>query len=182
MQEKNPWKKTQSEHIYTNEWIDVREDQVINPGGNKGIYGVVSFKNLAIGIVPIDHELNTYLVGQYRYPLDIYSWEIPMGGGLKDDTPLQSAKRELEEETGLTARKWEQIMKLHTSNSVTDEEGYIFIATDLTQGKAMPEETEELKVKKIPLAQAYQMVMNSEITDAISIAGILKAAILYKLV
>lgn len=182
MKEKNPWKTLQSKRIYTNEWIDLREDQIINPAGKTGIYGVVNFKNYAIGIVPIDHELNTYLVGQYRYPLDLYSWEIPMGGGLKNDTILASAQRELKEETGLTATNWDNIMKIHTSNSVTDEEGYIFIATDLTQGTAMPDETEELKVRKIPLSQAYQMVMNSEITDAISIAGILKATILYKLI
>lgn len=182
MKEKNPWKTLETKRIYQNEWIELREDQVINPAGNNGIYGVVSFKSYAIGIVPIDYELNIYLVGQYRYPLNSYSWEIPMGGGLKSDTPLAAAKRELEEETGLKASKWEEIMKIHTSNSVTDEEGYIFIATNLTQGNAMPEETEQLKVKKMPLAQAYKMVMNSEITDAISIAGILKASILNKLI
>ncbi len=182
MEEKNPWKKLNSKSIYENDWIDVREDQIINPAGKNGIYGVVSFKNFAIGIIPIDQELNTYIVGQYRYPLDIYSWEIPMGGGLKNYTPLESAKRELEEETGLTAKKWENIMKIHTSNSVTDEEGYVFIATDLKQGNAMPDETEELKIRKLPLREVYQMVMRSEITDAISIAGILKASIIYKLI
>ncbi len=182
MKEKNPWTTLESKQIYSNDWINVREDQVINPAGKNGIYGVVNFKNLAIGIIPIDDELNTFLVGQYRYPLNIYSWEIPMGGGLINNTPLESAKRELEEETGLTAKKWDRIMKIHTSNSVTDEEGYVFIASDLTQGKAMPEETEELKVRKTPLIEAYNMVMRSEITDAISIAGILKASILYKLI
>lgn len=177
---KNPWKTLSSRNIYSNEWIQSREDQVITPGGSNGIYGVVSFNNLAIGIIPLDKDLNTYLVGQYRYPLDLYSWEIPMGGGPKNDAPLASAKRELQEETGLTASSWEEIMTIHTSNSVTDETGYIFIARGLEQGQATPDDTEDLKVKKLPFEEAYQMVMNGEITDAISVAGILKTYQLLK--
>lgn len=177
---KNPWTKKESKLIYNNPWISLTEDKVITPTGTNGIYGTISFKNLAIGIIPIDEEGNTYLVGQYRYPLNEYSWEIPMGGGLLKDTPLESAKRELKEETGITADTWIELLKIHTSNAVTDETGYIFIAKDLSYGTASPDETEELKIKKLPFEQAYNMVMNGKITDSLSIAGILKAWILFK--
>ncbi|HXA02554.1 MAG TPA: NUDIX hydrolase, partial [Cytophagaceae bacterium] len=118
----NPWKTLSTKEIYDNPWIHVREDQVINPAGGNGIYGVVSFKNIAIGIVPVDNEGFTYLVGQFRYALEEYSWEIPEGGGLKGIDILDSAKRELKEETGLSANRWTNICRIHTSNSVCDEE------------------------------------------------------------
>lgn len=171
----NPWKTLSSTPVYSNPWISVREDQVINPKGGQGIYGVVSFKNKAIGIIPIDSEGNTYLIGQYRYSLNEYSWEIPMGGGLLENNIEESAKRELKEETGFTAASWTNIARLHTSNSVTDEEGFVFLAEDLTAGETEFEETEELKIKKVSLAEAVRMVMDNEITDCISVAGILKA-------
>lgn len=174
----NPWTTLSSREIYENPWIKVREDQVRNPNGGKGIYGVVSFKNKAIGVIPIDSEGYTYLVGQYRYALNEYSWEIPMGGGLNEHDILESAKRELQEETGFTAAKWTKICRLHTTNSVTDEEGFVFLAQELKPGETAFEETEELHIKRVPFKEAVRMVMNDEITDAISVAGILKAAAL----
>ena len=171
----NPWRTLSSEIKYHNPWISVREDQVQNPSGGRGIYGVVTMKNKALGIVPIDAEGNTWLVGQYRYPLNEYSWEIPMGGGLVELDVLESAQRELKEETGLTAARWTRIARLHTSNSVTDEEGFVYLAEDLTQGELEPEETEDLRLWKLPLAAAIRMVMDDQITDGISVAGLLKA-------
>lgn len=171
----NPWHTLSTELKYQNPWISVREDQVRNPGGGRGIYGVVSMKNKALGIVPVDAEGNTWLVGQYRYPLNEYSWEIPMGGGLLEHDILASAQRELKEETGLTAARWTRIARLHTSNSVTDEEGFVYLAEDLTQGDLEPEETEDLRLWKLPLAEAISMVMADRITDGISVAGLLKA-------
>ena len=153
----------------------MREEQVINPGGGQGIYGIVSMKNKAIGIVPVDSEGNTWLVGQYRYPLKEYSWEIPMGGGPVELDVLESARRELKEETGFTAQEWTLIARLHTSNSVTDEEGFVFLAEELTAGETEFEETEDIKIWKLPLSEAVHMVMENEITDAISVAGLLKA-------
>ena len=172
--ENNPWKKLSTQEKYDNPWINVREDKVINPAGNDGIYGVVHFKNKAIGIIPIDEDGNTWLVGQYRYALDEYSWEIPMGGGPLEIDILESAKKELKEETGLTAKKWGNICRIHTSNSATDEEGFIFLAQNLTEGETEFEDTEDIKVWKLPLKDAIQMVMDEKITDAISIAGLLK--------
>ena len=174
MKEKNPWKKLSGKNIYNNPWISLDEDKVINPGGGKSIYGKVHFRNYAIGIVPLDEELNTWLVGQWRYSLNEYSWEIPMGGGPLNEDILTSAKRELKEETGLSANKWEEVLKIHTSNSVTDEIGYAFLAQDLTQGETAFEETEDLDIRKLPLKEALNMVMRDEITDSISMAAILK--------
>ncbi|MDW7691665.1 NUDIX hydrolase [Flammeovirgaceae bacterium SG7u.111] len=175
MKKENPWKTLSEKEIYDNAWIHVSEHQVINPRGGKGIYGLVSMKNLAIGIIPLDENQNTWLVGQYRYPLEEYSWEIPMGGGTKSDTALQSAMRELKEETGLTAGKWTELMKVHTSNSVTDETGFVFLAEELSQGETEFDETEDLQIKKLPFKVVYQMTLDGEITDAISVCGILKA-------
>ncbi len=172
--EKNPWQKLSSKRIYDNSWITVEEDQVINPGGGNGIYGKVLFKNLAIGIVPIDENQNTWLVGQWRYSLDEYSWEIPMGGGPIGIDKLESAQRELKEETGLTAAKWTEFVKMHTSNSVTNEVGYAFLAEDLTQGETEFEETEDLKIWKLQFQEAYQMVLDGKITDSLSMVAILK--------
>ena len=171
----NPWQTLASEVKYHNPWISVREDVVLNPGGGRGIYGVVTMKNKALGIVPVDAEGNTWLVGQYRYPLKEYSWEIPMGGGPVELDILESAQRELREETGLSATRWTRIARLHTSNSVTDEEGFVFLAEELTMGEVEPEETEDLRLWKLPLAEAVQMVMDDRITDGVSVAGLLKA-------
>ena len=132
----------------------MEEDQVVRPNGSEGIYGKVHFKNKALGIIPLDEELNTWLVGQFRYTLNEYSWEIPMGGVPLDEDTLEGAKRELQEETGLIAKKWTNLMKIHTSNSVTDE----------------------LILKKLPIAEAVNMVMTGEITDSLSVAGLLMLA------
>ena len=178
IEQQNPWKIISEKPVYTNKWIEITEYDVINPGGGKGIYGKVHFKNLAIGIIPLDEELNTWLVGQYRFTINRYSWEIPEGGGLAGLDPLESAKRELQEETGLSANKWTELMKLHLSNSVTDEYSIIFLARDLVAGKATPEETESLVVKKIPFDEVYTMVCNGEITDVMSVAAIQKVKLM----
>lgn len=177
----NPWKRKSTIKIYENPWIKVVEDQVVRPNKTEGIYGHVHFKNKAIGIIPVDEDLNTWLVGQYRYTLDEYSWEIPMGGVPLTEDTLDGAKRELKEETGLIAQKWTKLLKIHTSNSVTDEYGYVFIAEELRQGEMEWDETEELMVQKLPLKRAFQMVMENKITDSLSIAGILKASKVYGL-
>lgn len=174
----NPWRTLESRLIYENPWIAVREDKVIRPDGQPGIYGVVHMQNKAIGVVPMDADGNIYLVGQYRYTLEEYSWEIPEGGCPPHETPLQAAQRELLEETGLEARRWEELGKVHLSNSVTDEEATYFLATDLVQREARPEGTEKLELMKVPLAEALRMVLASEITDSMSMIGILRVALL----
>jgi 8-oxo-dGTP pyrophosphatase MutT (NUDIX family) len=178
---KNPWTTLTSETKYDNKWITVTEHQVLNPAGGKGIYGKVHFKNRAIGIIPLDTEGNTWLVGQYRYTLNEWSWEIPEGGSPMEENILISAQRELKEETGLTASQWQLLMRFHTSNSVTDEVGYVFLAEDLEEGTNQLEETEaDLVVKKLPFSEALQMVLEGQITDSMSVAGILKVALTKK--
>jgi ADP-ribose pyrophosphatase len=175
----NPWKTLSTRLIYDNPWIKVEEDQVLTPAGTPGIYGKVHFKNRAYGIIPLDDQLNTCLVGQYRYTLGAYSWEIPMGGGQIGEDRLSDAKRELKEETGLVAQKWTEIMQIHTSNSVTDEHGLVYLAEELTQETMEWDETELLALKFVSLQSAIEMVMTGEITDAISVAGLLKVGRLY---
>lgn len=176
--EENPWKITSEKSVYDNPWISLTEYQVINPSGNPGIYGKVHFKNLAIGVLPLDDDLNTYIVGQYRFLLNQYSWEMPEGGGPEETDPLESAKRELMEETGLKAGNWTELMRLHLSNSVSDELSIIYLARNLTQHEAEPEDTEQLVIKKIPFAQMYKMVCNGQITDAMTVAAVLKVQLL----
>ena len=175
---RNPWKVLGEKRIYDNKWISVTEYDVTNPSGGKGIYGKVHFKSFAIGIIPLDEDLNTYLVGQFRFATNAYSWEIPEGGGAMDVEMLESAKRELIEETGLVAQEWTELMNIHLSNSVSDELGFVFLARQLTQHEAMPEETEELVVKKIPFEEVYQMVSVGKITDSLTVAGILKVKLM----
>ncbi|MDB5111545.1 MAG: hypothetical protein JWR67_2659 [Mucilaginibacter sp.] len=176
--EENPWKITAEQNVYDNKWINLTEYQVINPSGNPGIYGKVHFKNTAIGILPIDDELNTYLVGQYRFALNQYSWELPEGGGPLETDPLESAKRELLEETGLKANYWSELQRMHLSNSVSDELSIIYIARGLAQFEAEPEDTEQLQVHKVPFEEVYHMVCNNEITDAITVAAVLRVKLL----
>lgn len=178
MEEKyaNPWQTLATRIVYENPWISVREDQVLRPDGLPGIYGVVQFRNVGIGILPIDDEDHIHLVGQYRYTLSRYSWEIPEGGCPTDEEPLAAAQRELREETGLIAAQWQQLGRAHLSNSVTDEEAIWFLATGLSQTEAEPEGTEKLEHLRVPFAEALRMIERGEITDSLSIMALLHYA------
>lgn len=175
------WKTKTSAVVYENPWIKVFHEEVVTPKGTDGIYGVVHFKNTAIGVVPIDNEGNTWLVKQSRYSLNQYTWEIPEGGCPQNEDPLNAAKRELEEEVGLQANQWSELMRMHLSNSVTDELCIVFIARDLHPGKQQLEETEDIEYKKMPLKEAIEMVKRGEITDGISVAALLRIALDEKL-
>jgi len=173
----SPWTTLSKKTVYDNPWISVSHREVITPTGTEGIYGLVHFKNTAVGIVPIDEAGNTWLVGQYRYALGRYSWEIPEGGcPIGAESPLESAKRELLEETGISAQDLQEIATFDTSNSVTDESGFLYLARHLSFGASAPEDTEELRVKKLPFAEALEMAHNGQITDAMSMIGLMRAA------
>ena len=172
--EKNPWQTLSGKLIYDNPWIQLTEYQVITPAGTNGIYGKVHFKNIAIGVIAIDENQDTYLVGQYRYPLNEYSWEIPEGGCPEGTDFLTTAQRELKEETGLEAASWTEILRMHISNSVSDEYAVVYVARELTAGRSNPEDTEKLTVQKLPFTEALNWVMEGKITDSISVAAILK--------
>lgn len=175
MPKKNPWTKLKSAVKYENPWIKVREDAVLKPNGEPGIYGVVEFKNMAVGVIALNSKREVVLVGQFRYPLNEYSWEIPEGGCPFGEQPLAAAKRELLEETGYRARKWKKLFEMTLSNSSTNERATVYLATDLTLHAAEPEDTEILKRKTVKLTKAVEMVFSGEITDAISVAALLYA-------
>jgi 8-oxo-dGTP pyrophosphatase MutT (NUDIX family) len=170
----NPWRTVARRVVYDNAWISVEEHDVINPAGRPGIYGKVSFKNQAVAMIALDAQERVYLVGQYRYTLDQYSWELPMGGAGPGEDVLAAAQRELLEETGLAARVWTPLLQLHTSNSVTDELAHVFLARELVHGNPNPGETEQLRVQALPLRQAVEWATDGRITDAISVAGLLR--------
>lgn len=176
--EKNPWKTTQTESVYDTPWIRVFRHEVINPAGNPGIYSTIHFKNKAIGVIPLDEENNTWIVGQFRYPLGQYSWEIPEGGGNPAIPYEESAARELLEETGIVAKRYELLLTMDLSNSVSDEEALVYVARDLSFAQAEPEETEVLQVKKLPFDELFKMVMEGKIRDAITVAAVLKLKLL----
>ncbi len=175
---KNPWTTLSTEKVYDSPWIGLTKHDVLNPNGHPGTYSVVHFKNLAIGILPLDKDYNTWIVGQYRYPINQYSWEIPEGGGKLDVEPIESAKRELLEETGITASKWTKIQEMHLSNSASDEFCILYIAQDLTFGESHPEDDEQLEVRKLHFDELYKMVETGEITDSLTVAAVLKAKLL----
>jgi 8-oxo-dGTP pyrophosphatase MutT (NUDIX family) len=157
----------------------VREDQVINPGGGAGIYGVVEFKTVAVGVVPIDDDGNTWLVGQWRYCHERYEWEIPEGGCPPGETTAECARRELQEETGIVASHIEPLLTgVQLSNSTSNEVCDIFVARGLSFSSATPEETEQLQVRKLPLGEAIQMALDGRIRDSVSVMALLRMALL----
>jgi ADP-ribose pyrophosphatase len=175
---KNPWTVLSQAKIYENAWIRVDHHEVIKPAGGSGIYGLVHFKQHATGIVPIDALGNVVLVGQYRFPLKNYSWEIPEGGGSLTVPILESAQRELREECGLVAGSWLEILQLDLSNSVTDERGTAFLAWDLTDTHSQPDDTEQIEVRRVPFWQAVERAKRGEIRDSLSIAALLRVAMM----
>ena len=170
----NPWTTLSTHEKYANPWIRVREDQVINPSGGRGIYGVVEFKNRAVGVIPVDDQGHTWLVGQYRYCHHTYEWEIPEGGCPEHESLLDCAKRELLEETGIIAQDFELILEdIQLSNSTTDEVAYIYVARGLRFTEAQPEATEKLAIKRVLLEEAIDMARNGTIRDGMSVMGLL---------
>jgi len=176
--EQNPWTTLDRTQAYESPWISVEHHNVLNPAGKPGTYSVVHFKKLAIGVLPLDDENYTWLVGQYRYPLDVYTWEIPEGGGDRDVDPVESARRELLEECGIIAGCYIPIQQLQLSNSATDEVAYLFVAKQLTFTAAQPEENEQLRIRKVHFDELYRMVERGEVTDSLSVAAVLKAKLM----
>lgn len=172
----NPWQTLSTRLEFENPWFRVTTHDTVAPDGHRPTYGKIHFKNQAVAIIPLDADHHTWLVGQWRYTLGEYSWEVPMGGSPLGVDPLESARRELKEETGLTAGRFEQILTLHTSNSITDEAGVVFVAEDLVAGHPEFDETEVLDIVRLPVRDAIAMALDGRITDAISVAGLLALA------
>jgi 8-oxo-dGTP pyrophosphatase MutT (NUDIX family) len=168
----SPWRQRSRRLVYQNAWVSVLHDEVDRPDGRPGIYGVIHFQDHAVAIVALDDRNWVALVGQWRYTIDAYSWEIPEGGVPPDETPLVGAQRELREETGLHAGQWREIARIAVSNSVTDELGTIFLATDLKQGDASPDGTEDLRLRWVDFAEALAMIDDGRITDLLTIGAL----------
>jgi 8-oxo-dGTP pyrophosphatase MutT (NUDIX family) len=173
----SPWRRRSRRVAYENEWITVFHDEVTRPDGQPGIYGMVHYSGLAVGVVPIDDADRVVLVGQWRYTLDAYSWEIPEGGVPPDEDPLEGARRELREETGIEATEWRELGRIHLSNSISDEAGIFYLATGLTEGTASPDGTEELEVRRVPFDEALAMTRDGRITDVLSMVAIQAVAL-----
>lgn len=178
MIERGPWKTLKEDERYRSPWIAVSQHDVIDPSGRQGIYGVIHFVNLAIGVVPLDEDLNTWIVGQYRYPIQQYSWEIPEGGGRRDVPPLESAQRELREEAGIAADRWQEILRMDLSNSASDEHAIIYVAQGLSFFPPEPDHDEELALRKLPFAELYGMVMRGEVRDSLTVAAVMKVRLM----
>lgn len=174
----NPWTILDTTEVYANPWMQVIEHQVLTPAGTAGIYGVMRPRNLAIGVVPIDDQGRVTLVGQHRFPLDAYSWEIPEGGGDPAIEPVLSAARELSEETGLKARHWMPLLTMHLSNCLSDEVAHSFVAWGLESGVAHADETESLALRRVSFADALDEVIEGRITDSITVASLMKLRLL----
>ncbi len=175
MSSHNPWKTLEQRMVYSNPWITVREDKVIRPDGKPGIYGVVETR-IATGVVALTEDMQVYLVGQYRYPLDAYSWEVPEGGADPGEEPIEAIQRELREEAGITARKWTSLGgPIHLSNCFSNEIAYAYLAEELEENEPDPEGTEVLEVRRVPFQTAIDMVHEGAITDAMSIIALLRA-------
>jgi 8-oxo-dGTP pyrophosphatase MutT (NUDIX family) len=173
----SPWRRHSRRVAYDNPWIAVWHDEVTRPDGQPGTYGVVHYKSLAVGIVPIDADDRVVLVGQFRYTLDAYSWEIPEGGVPFDEDPLEGARRELREETGIEAAEWRELGRVHLSNSITDEAGVVYLATGLSDGVASPDGTEEIEIRRVPFDEALAMTRDGRITDMLSVVALQHVAL-----
>ncbi|RKR00024.1 NUDIX domain-containing protein [Maricaulis maris] len=172
---RGPWQVNASSEVYRNDWVSLTEHAVTRPDGKPGVYGVVNFANTALAILPVLADGHLILVGQHRFPQDRYSWEIPEGGGPLGEEPRVGAARELREETGYTAETWQEILRMDLSNSVTDEAAIGYLATGLTAGEAEPEGTEDLAIRFVHFRDALDEVSSGRITDALTVAMLLRA-------
>lgn len=179
LEKRGPWTVLSRRDVYDNRWIGVTHHEVLTPAGEPGIYGTVHYKNHALAIVPVDEEGYTFLVGQHRFPLDEFSWEVPEGGGTIGVDPRESAARELKEETGIEAVHWQQLLRCDLSNSTSDERSTSFLAWGLTQGTASPDPTEQLALRRLPLTEAFKMVAAGEIQDALSVLSLQAVQLLH---
>lgn len=178
MKKRGPWTTLSERLAYETPWIAVSHHEVIDPGGKQGVYGVIHFKNLAVGVIPLDDDMNTWIVGQYRYPLEAYSWEMPEGGGKRDIPAIESAKRELREEVGIMAERWTEVLQMDLSNSASDEHAILYVARGLTLHPPRPDHDEELELRKLPFEELYQMVLRGDVRDSLTVAGVMRVKLM----
>lgn len=170
----DPYTVTGRRFVYDSPWIRIREDRFRHRRGAEGRYAVCGFHRTACGVLALDDQDRVVLVGQWRYPLEAYSWEIPEGGGDPSESPFEAIRRELAEETGLAAQVWEPLAFFHTSNSSTEEEAFLFLATGLSPaGGHHAEDDEELMLHREPFGDCLRRVLSGEITDSLTVVALL---------
>lgn len=169
-----PWGVTRETVVYDNPWITLTEYDAVAPTGRPALYGKVTFKNRAIGVVPLHADGTVTLVGQNRFPHANYSWEIPEGGAPLAEDPLDGARRELAEEVGLQAADWRPILTMELSNSITDEICHGYLALDLTPTPMAPDETEDLAIARVPFAEALDAAVSGHMPDSLTVALLLR--------
>jgi 8-oxo-dGTP pyrophosphatase MutT (NUDIX family) len=169
----NPYTVADRTVLYDSPWIRLREDTFVHRRGARGRYAICGFHRQACGVLALDGQDRVILVGQWRFPLEHYSWEIPEGGGEDGESPFETTRRELQEEAGLLAQVWEPLAFFHNSNSSTDEETFLFLATELADTPHAPEDSEELLVRREPFADCLERVLSGEITDSLSVVALL---------
>lgn len=175
MTQRGPWQVRGSREVYRNRWLRVREDDVIRPDGQPGIYGVIEPEDNA-AIVALDDAGRVALVGEFLYPLAVQSWQIPSGGINAGEPPLAAAMRELVEETGLEAARWDALGRFYLSGGISTQVSHIFLARELRATPPRPEGTELLELRFVPIAEALAMADRSDIADAPSLVGLYRAA------
>ncbi len=170
-----PWRILSRDVGYENPWIRIDHQDVVHPDGSDGIYGVVHFKNVAVGVLPVFEDGTVPLVGQHRFPLREYSWELPEGGGPIDEEPIEAGRRELAEETGYVAANWLKLIDFDVSNSVTDERSVCYLAWGITEGAAGPEPSEQLAHQRIAFRELVARCLDGRIRDSLTIVMALAA-------
>ncbi|HEX8569127.1 MAG TPA: NUDIX hydrolase [Caulobacteraceae bacterium] len=170
-----PWRDHGGEQVFDNPWMTVTRHDATAPTGRPAVYGKIHFKNLALAVLPLHEDGTVTLVGQHRFAMMDYVWEIPEGGGPLEVEPLESIRRELREEAGLEATDWREVLRFQISNSLTDERGMAWIATGLTAVPAEPDATEAITVARVPFREALDAVVNGWIEDAMTVATVLRA-------
>ncbi len=171
-----PWKAGDERVVFESNWISVTEQTATAPTGNPARYGLVRFKNIAIAVLPIHDDGTVTLVGQHRFPLGDYTWELPEGGSPMGEDPLDGAKRELAEETGLVAAEWREIMRAQLSNSITDERMIGYLALGLSEGPHphAADDTEAIALVRAPFREALDAAMAGHLQDMLTVAMLLR--------
>jgi ADP-ribose pyrophosphatase len=174
-EDSDPWIVKSMTRAFENDWFCVDAHDVLRPDGKSGHYGVIRIRRLAVGVLPIEADGRVHLVGQWRFPLGRYSWEMPEGGAQPGEDAQLCAERELSEETGLSAGSLVKVLEMDLSNSLTDERAVIFLATDLRHGQAQPEATEVLRRRHAHFMDIVARVADGRIRDALTVAAVLRA-------
>lgn len=171
-----PWKRGPERLVYENPWIRVSHHEPTAPTGRPAQYGLVSFKNLAIAVLPLHDDGTVTLVGQHRFPFADYSWELPEGGAPHGEDPLGGARRELAEETGLQAAEWRKVLQVQLSNSVTDERavGYLALGLSESAGGHQADDTEEIVLARVPFREALDAALAGQMEDVLTVAMLLR--------